>query len=191
MKIEYPAGATPLDQDEIAGLLPTSISTIAELNEFEASNILRAELWALRRKRNVLSEKFIRNLHQRMFNEVWKWAGTYRRTNKNIGVDWYQVPPQLTELCANATIWIEKQVYPWVELGARFHHRLVCIHAFPNGNGRHARLMTDVLLRANNQELFTWGRNLTDSSGARQLYLDALRDADDRNFEALISFVQR
>lgn len=172
--------------------MPTSISTQEELNAFEQANILDAELWALGRKRaDVLNEKFLRDLHRRMFKQVWRWAGRYRKSDKNIGAPWPQVPVKVVELCADVQHWIAHKTYGWDELAARFHHRLVTIHPFPNGNGRHSRLMTDVLLFNHGQDLFSWGStNLVAPGQARENYIAALKAADARNFELLITFVR-
>ena len=191
-----PAGATPLDPDELAGLIPSHVSTQGERNEVEQANLVKALSWAERKHAAVLSDEFLRRLHQRMFGEVWRWAGTYRKTGKNIGVPAHEIAPALRVLCADTGYWIEHQVYPWIELGARFHHRLACIHAFPNGNGRHARLMTDILLRQHGEVTFTWGA-LAWAAGERQdeavrkTYLDALRTADRGDLEPLCLFVCR
>jgi len=190
--MSYPPGATPLDSDEAAGLIPTSISTQSELNAFELANIADAERWALKRKRqDCLTEVFIRDLHRRMLNQVWRWAGTYRTSDKNIGVNWTQIPERILGLCGDGLYWIEHRTFAWDELGARFHHRLVAIHPFPNGNGRHARLMADVLLHAHGEEVFSWGyQTLVDPMETRKRYLAALRAADDRNYGPLIKFVR-
>lgn len=192
MRISYPPGATPLDPDEAVGLVPTSISTQGELNAFEQANIADAERWAFKRKRqDCLTEGFIRDLHRRMLNQVWRWAGTYRTSDKNIGVSWAQIPERILGLCGDGIYWIAHGTFAWDELAARFHHRLVAIHPFPNGNGRHARLMADVLLRAHGEEMFSWGReSLVHPTETRNRYLAALRAADDRNYAPLIEFVR-
>lgn len=192
MRISYPPGATPLDPDEVASLVPTSISTQGELNAFEQANIADAERWAFKRKRqDCLTEGFIRELHRRMLNQVWRWAGMYRTSDKNIGTSWTQIPERILGLCGDVLYWIEHQTYDWDELGARFHHRLVAIHPFSNGNGRHARLMADVLLYAHGEELFSWGREALDHpTETRNRYLAALRAADNRNYAPLIKFVR-
>jgi Fic-DOC domain mobile mystery protein B len=191
LKLTYPPGATPLDPDEMAGLLPTSIATQGELDAFEQANIADAEGWALRRKhKDVLSEPFVRALHRRMLAQVWRWAGSYRTSDKNIGVPWQQIPTQVRQLCDDASYWVSHPAYGWDELGTRFHHRLVAIHPFPNGNGRHARLMTEVLLRSNGQALFSWGRASVDPTQVRARYIAALRAADGGEYGALIAFVR-
>jgi Fic-DOC domain mobile mystery protein B len=135
----------------------------------------------------LLSDIFIKNLHKRMFKEVWKWAGSYRKTEKNLGVDPKQITVQVRDLCADANHWIQNQTFSWDEIGIRFHHRLVVIHPFPNGNGRHSRLITDVLMNVHKQALFTWGGNAKD---ARARYLGALKAADHNQFAELLKFVR-
>lgn len=194
---EYSPGATPLDPNEIDGLLADFISTQGELNQLEQENILEAKAWATGKKhKNILTNTFTRDLHKRMFKNVWKWAGQLRLSDKSIGVPWQQVPTELPKLLADTDFWIKNGAYPWDELGARFHHRLVLIHAFPNGNGRHARLMTDVLLQTNSQSMFSWGASLVtqgsfaSASAARTEYIEALREADNRKLDRLIKFVK-
>ena len=195
-KLEYPPGATPLDPNEINGLMPDYISTQSELNLLEQQNILEAESWARGKKtENALTDHFIRELHKRMFNNVWRWAGQYRRTEKNIGITASSIPEELQKLCKDTQYWIENKTYPWDELGTRFHHRMVWIHAFSNGNGRHARLITDILLKVHRQEPFSWGLKRVselgaDSQSVRADYLTALRAADQKKFKLLIGFVK-
>lgn len=148
MNFVYPPGATPLDPDEAEGLLAGHITTQGDLNTWEQTNILQGELWAARQsKRDLLEERFVRELHQRMFDQTWKWAGAFRSTNKNIGVDWMQVGMQVRNLLDNTHYQMEHQIFSADELAVRFHHQLVMIHPFPNGNGRHARLIADLLIQ--------------------------------------------
>ena len=189
-------GNTPLDPDEAADLIPGHVTTQAELNQVEQANILEASTWAWgRRHKDILSDEFIRELHLRMFKDVWKWAGTYRTSLKNLGIAPEQIPVAIRKLCDDADYWVENKTYPWDELAARSHHRLVAIHPFPNGNGRHSRLMTDILLNAHGQKPFSWGSatNL-DTMGpkgtARERYLAALRAADGQDFKPLLDFVR-
>ena len=183
--------ATPLDEEEKEGLIPSYITMRGELNEAEQANILEAAEWALARKRDVLNERFLDNLHQRMFKHVWNLAGTHRRTGKNVGVDAYQIPTELRRMIDDCRYWIEHETYPPDEIAARFHHRLVWIHGYPNGNGRHARLATDLLLKSLNQPRFSWGQdNLVDAGKTRQRYVEALGAADKHDFTALIQFVR-
>lgn len=185
-------GATPLDPDEARGLIPGHIRTQAELNQWEQANVLEGSAWAVRtRERDVLSEHFVRELHRRLFGATWRWAGTFRTSGKNIGVDPAQIAVKLRELLEDARYWIEHGTYPLDGIAARFHHRLVVIHPFPNGNGRHARLMTDVLLRRNGATVFSWGgANLETAGDARDRYLAALRAADAGNYRPLQEFVR-
>lgn len=149
--------ATPLTPDERADLIPAYIALHSELNAAEQTNILDAEFWAFRRQRDVLNERFLTNLHKRMFGGVWKWAGTFRRTDRNIGVAPYRIGMDLAQLIDDATFWRDSKTYDADELVTRFHHRLVWIHPFPNGNGRHARLAADLLLTSLGRPRFTWG----------------------------------
>ncbi len=196
MKFFLPKGATPLNPDEMAGLIPQSISNMHDLNAIEQDNILQGTQWAYSRKRKeVLTEKFLRDLHQKMFGLVWKWAGHYRTSNKTIGVNWFQVPGEILKLIENVRYWITNETYPTDEIAARFHHRLVSIHPFPNGNGRWARVMTDVLLFSLDKEPFTWGQkkkveSLDQAGSSREAYLDALQHADARDYKPLLKFAR-
>ncbi|MES9942038.1 MAG: mobile mystery protein B [Candidatus Thiodiazotropha sp. 6PLUC1] len=188
---EHDDASTPLSAEELEGLIPSYITLRSELNEAEQANILEAEEWAFKRKRDVLSEKFLNDLHKRMFGRVWKWAGQHRQTGKNIGVDAYRIPVELRQLLDDVRFWISNDTYQPDEIAARFHHKLVWTHIFPNGNGRHARLATDLLLTALGQPRFTWGReNLVDANETRQAYVDALRAADQHDYGPLLTFVR-
>lgn len=188
---EQDGAATPLDEREKKGLNPSYITLRSELNEAEQANILEAEEWAFKRKRDVPDERFLNNLHRRMYGRVWRWAGHYRRTGKNIGVDAYRIPMELRQLIGDCRFWIANETYRPDEIAARFHHKLVWIHAYPNGNGRHARLATDLLLAALGRPRFTWGRiNLVDARETRQAYVAALRAADKHDYGPLLEFVR-
>jgi|688.fasta_scaffold173198_2 Fic-DOC domain mobile mystery protein B len=186
-------GQTPLDPDEKAGLIPRHIETKGQLNDWEQENILQATKWLRRAKvPEVLSESFCRELHRRMFNKTWKWAGTFRMSDKNIGCDWPLVAVKLNQLLGNAIYWVENETFPPDELSARFHHALVSIHPFPNGNGRHSRMMADALLKQLGQKAFSWGggRNLVSANEVRARYFAALRAADKNDFTELLAFVR-
>jgi Fic-DOC domain mobile mystery protein B len=194
---DYLPGATPLDPDEMAGLIPTYISTQGELNALEQENILRAERWLARRRTptEVLSETFARRLHREMFGDVWRWAGEFRTSDKSIGVPWAQIPTALRNCLDNARYQLEHSVHEPDELAARLHHRLVEIHPFANGNGRHARYLADALLRALDRPAFSWGtrsdpRGIDRTGELRARYLDCLKRADRRDFAGLLAFVR-
>lgn len=193
MKFVYPEGATPLDGDELNALLPKHITLQSELNEWEQLNILEAEKWGFgQRHTDILSMAFIQRLHRKMFNETWKWAGQFRTTLKNIGIMPYEIPQELVKLCADVQMQIDHGVMPFDEIVARLHHRLVWIHPFPNGNGRHARIYTDILLVNHHRPKFTWGQdNLTAPTQTRKAYIQALREADRHNFIPLFDFVRQ
>jgi Fic-DOC domain mobile mystery protein B len=193
MNFDYPVGATPIDLDEVQGLLLSHIRTRAELDRWEQENISEAEDVVLRRKqKDILTEKYARNLHKKMFGTVWRWAGDFRRSQKNIGIEWMQVPVALRQLFQEVNGWLEYNSYPPDEIAARFHHRLVAIHAFSNGNGRHARLLADVLLvHLLGRERFSWGQeNLTDAGECRHRYIAALQAADRHDYGPLLAFVR-
>lgn len=194
INLNYPAGATPLDPDEVNGLIP-DISTQGELNIIEQGNILTGKNWAQKSKEDILTETFARKLHKNMYSDVWSWAGNYRQTQKTIGIDKEQISTQLHELMQNTKTWIEHQSYSWEEILARFHHKLVFIHPFPNGNGRYSRLHTELLATKNNQEIPTWGERtlhggLTQDGEARIQYIRALKEADHKNLKPLIKFLK-
>ena len=161
LNLAYTDGQTPLDEDEKEDLLINSISTRAELDEFEQKNIEDAIQWSLTRKfkaAQILSESFIKDLHKRMYGSVWKWAGQYRKTNKNIGVDKLEISTTLRSLIDDAKYWLENSVYEPDEFAIRFKHRLVSIHCFPNGNGRHSRMIADIIIeKIYKQPVFSWG----------------------------------
>jgi Fic-DOC domain mobile mystery protein B len=186
-------GQTPLDPDEKAGLIPGHIDTKGALNDWEQENILLATKWLRRAKvPEVLSEGFCRDLHRRMFGKTWTWAGTFRTSDKNIGCDWTLVAVKLNQLLGNAKYWVGNDAFAPDETAARFHHALVWIHPFPNGNGRHSRMMADALLKQMGQKSFSWGGggNLLSASDVRARYLAALRAADKNDFADLLAFVR-
>ena len=195
MKLVYPPGATPLDPNEVEGLIP-NISFQSELNAREEENIIQARRWALssrnrRLQAGILSADNLRLLHRKMFENVWRWSGQFRRSEKNIGISWYQIPEALYDLCEDVKVQMEQHSYPLDECAVRFHHRLVQIHPFPNGNGRHARLATDILLLSVGSEEFSWGRsNLVVDCSLRSTYIDALRAADRGEIGKLLEFVR-
>jgi len=182
---------TKLTEEEREGLIPSYITLRSELNEAEQANILEAEEWAFARKRNLLEEEFLNNLHKRMYGNVWRWAGRYRTSGKNIGVDAYRIPTELRQLLDDCRYWIENGTYEPDEIAVRFHHRIVSIHCYPNGNGRHARLAADLLLKSMGQERFSWGgKNLVDVGETRGRYIAALQTADEHDIGPLLEFVR-
>lgn len=188
-------GQTPLDEEESEGLLIPTISTRGELDEFEQQNIERALQWTLGRNfkpATVFTEHFIRMIHERMFGDVWSWAGDFRKSNRNIGVDKWQIPTALKSLLDDALYWHENNIYNPDEIAIRFKHRIVSIHCFPNGNGRHSRLMADIIIEnIYKQPVFTWGAStFSGKTDARAAYLKALKAADRGEYESLIAFAR-
>ncbi len=193
MKLTYPEGATPIDPDEQEGLKLTHITTREELNRWEQENINRAEEWCNSRKHgDILTMDFILKLHKKMFGDVWKWAGRFRSSGKNIGVPAWQISTEVKKLLDDLKTWIEHRSYDSDEMAARFHHRLVSIHPFANGNGRHARMMTDLIQKQIlNEKEFSWGRaDLSRSGDCRKRYIEALRSADNKDYSPLLKFVR-
>lgn len=185
-------GSTPLNPDDEAALIPSHIESQEQLNEWEQGNIAAAVSW-LERKRpeQVLTMSFLRKLHKRMFDKTWRWAGTFRTSGTNLGVEPYEIQPELHKLLKDTEYWIEHKTYSDDEIAARFHHRLVSIHPFPNGNGRHGRLMTEALQVQMGTERFTWGRtSLTKVGAARTAYLAALQEADRGRYDDLIALAR-
>jgi Fic-DOC domain mobile mystery protein B len=184
--------ATPLTHEEKDGLIPSWVTFRHELNEVEQANIVMGALWATRqRRRDVLDESFLRDLHKRMLGDVWTWAGIYRTTERNIGVPAWNIRVELKILLDDTRIWVERTVFDPDELAVRFHHRLVAIHPFPNGNGRHARLMADLLVMRLGRKRFTWGSaSLLNTGEIRTRYVTALREADSHDIATLLAFAR-
>ena len=193
MKILYPEGATELDLDERDGLKFKHITTRGALDHLEQANIQSGMLWMRKSRRSdLLTEKYVRDLHKKMFGEVWSWAGTFRQTEKNIGIDPLQISVKLRMLLDDVQYWIENKTYIPLEAAAHFHHRLVYIHPFPNGNGRHARVMADaLLLKLYGEKPIDWagGQDLNAMNERRKDYIQALRAADAGNLQPLLTFV--
>ncbi|NLD46311.1 MAG: mobile mystery protein B [Clostridiaceae bacterium] len=194
MQDDLPKGATKLSEEEMEGLKIKTITTRGELDRWEQQNIGEAMDWLDKRKNksNILNEAFVKKLHERMFDKVWDWAGTFRKTDKNIGVDKHRIAIELRQLLDDTQYWIDNKTYEPDEIAARFHHRLVHIHCFPNGNGRHSRLMTDTLLTdVLGKEPFTWGNgDLIHEGDVRDIYISCLRFADGHDYSPLKRFVR-
>jgi Fic-DOC domain mobile mystery protein B len=182
---------TPLTDEEREGLIPSYITLRHELNEAEQINIGAALRWADARRRDILDRGFLRELHRRMFGDVWRWAGQYRTTARNIGVEAYRIVPDVQQAINDARYWVEHATYQPDEIAVRFSHRLVAIHPFPNGNGRFSRLVGDLHAREFGQPPFTWGSaNLVNAGQTRAEYVEALRAADRHDIRPLLLFAR-
>lgn len=183
---------TPLTGEEREQLIPTYITVRSELNEAEQINIAQANRWCSRmRRRDVLDDDFLRELHKRMFGDVWRWAGEYRHTPRNIGIEAYRIAMEVRQLVGDARYQVDHESYAPDEIAIRFSHRLVSIHPFPNGNGRHSRMAADLLAMQLGQSRFTWGRaKLVDAELTREAYVAALRAADAGDIEPLLLFAR-
>lgn len=195
LELQYEEGQTPLDDDEKEGLLIDSITTRWELDEQEQLNIEAAVEWTLKKKfsaTDIFTEEFVNELHKKMYGKVWRWAGQFRKSNKNIGVDKFQIPSELRTLLGDSKYWIANKTYTPDELAVRFKHRIVNIHCYPNGNGRHSRLIGDVIVNhILRGKVFTWGRaNLAQAGDSRTTYLTAIRAADKGDYKPLLQFAR-
>ena len=192
--MDYPDGATPLDPDEMEGLRFKHVATRSELDQLEQANIQKGMAWLKRQKSpDILTEELVANLHKQLFGDVWTWAGNFRKTGKNIGVDAIQIAVQLRVLLDDVRYWIEHETYPPKELAARFHHKLVYIHPFANGNGRHSRIMADAILtKLMNEPAIDWagGHRLETMNERRSEYIAALKAADKGDLTDLLNFVR-
>ncbi|QCE41380.1 mobile mystery protein B [Psychroserpens sp. NJDZ02] len=195
LEFDYKEGQTPLDEEEKEGLKIKSITSQGELDEFEQLNIEKAVEWTIHTKfklEKILTEKLVRDLHKKMYGDVWKWAGDFRKTEKNIGIPWTQIGIELKNLLHDTKYWVENKTFPPEEIAIRFKHRIVSIHCFPNGNGRHSRMMADIIMESIfGNEVFTWHQsNMVKANQPRNQYIKALRQADNGNFKQLIEFAK-
>lgn len=192
---QEPDGATALSPEQRRGLLQTWITNRADLNTAEAQNILSGTAWARRRRglkpQDILNDPYAKALHKQMFGDVWSWAGKYRERESNIGIKPHLISTEVAALFDDALYWLEHHTYEPDELAVRRHHRLVAIHPFPNGNGRHTRLVADLLVERLGREPFTWGRrSLAEVSQLRSSYVAALKAADNHTIEPLLKFAR-
>jgi len=196
LELDYLPGQTPLDPDEKEGLRIKIITTRQELDEFEQLNIEKAyQKYMFSRKLkldDILTEKFILQFHKDMLGDVWSWAGEFRQSNKNIGIDKTQISIQLRQLIDDCRYWIGNETYTHEEIAIRFSHRLVAIHVFPNGNGRHSRTMADIIMKhIFKKPVFSWGQgNLVDEGDMRTTYIKALQSADQHDIQPLLNFAR-
>ncbi len=195
LDLVYSNGQTPLDEEEKEGLRITTIATREELDEFEQYNIEKAIQWIYSRKlkkEQLLSEKFIKELHKKMYGDVWRWAGKFRTSEKNLGVASYKIATELKILMEDCLFWIENNTFESVEIAVRFKHKLVSIHCFANGNGRHSRLMADLIIeKIFDKPVFSWGGNsLVRQTDTRNSYIKAVKLADNNELQPLIEFAQ-
>jgi len=195
LNLQYNKGQTPISEDEKEDILLPTISTRGELDEFEQANIEKAIEWSIKNSFSIdeiLTIDFVKELHKKMFCEVWNWAGKFRRSNKNIGVDKFAIEEELYKLMEDCRYWINNRIYPEDEIAIRFKLKMVSIHPFPNGNGRHSRICGDILVsHVFNRPVFTWGGNRIEEEGVvRKKYLEALNKADQGNMQALLEFAR-
>jgi Fic-DOC domain mobile mystery protein B len=192
---DHSEGQTPVDADEMEGLKSKIITTQKELNDFEQLNIDQAVVWAVKnhfKPDSILTESFVKKVHRKMFSEVWQWAGKFRTTNKSLGVDKFDIGLELKKLLDDTEYWVKNTTFRGDEIAIRFKHRLVSIHCFNNGNGRHSRLMADIIIKdVFNLPVYSWGyEQLTRPGDVRIAYLKAIKAADKGDYIPLISFAR-
>ncbi len=195
LDLNYDEGQTPLDEDEKEGLLIHTITTKRDLDEFEQLNIEQAIQWTLSRnfkQKEILTEAFVKEVHKRMYNKVWAWSGEYRKSNENLGIDKWRIATELRTLLNDIIYWIENETYSPDEIAVRFKHRIVSIHCFANGNGRHSRLMADIIIeKIFNRPIFSWGAGKPVANGNTRIdYINAIKAADSGNFNLLLIFAR-
>ena len=195
LEIHYNEGQTPLGEEEKDGLKIKTITTQGELDEFEQLNIEKAIEWTIHtnlKPERILTEKFIKDLHKKMYGDVWKWAGEFRKSNKSIGIEWIQVGIELKNLLDDTKYWIDNNTFPPEEISIRFKHRIVAIHCFPNGNGRHSRMMADIIMEfIFRKDIFPWHQsNMVKADDTRNKYISALIKADYGDITDLINFAK-
>jgi len=196
LEFNYIDGQIPLSEEEKEGIKVKSITTRTELDELEQLNIEKAIEWILKKRlkqEKILSEEFIKLLHTKMFGDVWEWAGSFRKSDKNIGVNWTMIGMQLRMLLDDTKYWIENKTFSPDKIAIRFKHRLVSIHCFPNGNGRHSRIMADIIIESIfGLNIFTWNNsNLINANNTRSEYIDSIKKADEGIIEPLLKFARK
>lgn len=195
LNLQYTNGQTPLNEEEKEGLKIKSITSHEELDEFEQLNIEKAVEWIIHanlKAEKILTEKFIKELHKKMYGDVWKWAGEFRKSDKNIGIKWTQISLELKTLLDDTKYWIKNNTFSPEEIAIRFKHRIVAIHCFPNGNGRHSRMMADIIMEfIFEEELFSWHQsNMVKADKIRNEYISTLKKADNGDIKPLIEFAK-
>ena len=191
--LSSPTGAnqTALSHEDMEGLIPTHIATRGDLFEAEQRNIAEALLRRPPPAAALLDDRYLRDLHKHMFGRVWTWAGKYRSRETNIGVSPAEISVAVRSLVDDARAWIEYSAYESDETAVRFHHRLVAIHPFRNGNGRHGRVAADYLVLSFGRPRFTWGAAMRgDTPALRKEYRTALQEADRGSITHLLAFAR-
>jgi len=190
LKLRDIDGSTPIA--DCSGLIPGHITTQAQLNEWEKTNIIAAQKkYLARRRKYAFDSGFFRAVHRDMFDATWEWAGIFKKCNFNLGIDFHQVPVEMKKLSDDVKYWLKNETFGILEQSVRLHHRLVHIHAFQNGNGRHARLIQDIFLFNNEHPLPSWpSGEIIEKTDIRSRYIKALKSADKGGYLPLLKLIK-
>ena len=192
-----PIGATP--GGDTSGLLLEHLSTTTARNAAETEAISRAYdkyVFRARRKKQGtewLTDDFIRRVHADMLGTIWEWAGKYRQTKFNLGVDPHLIREQIKLFTEDFLYWNgTESTMSVIEIAARIQHRLTNIHPFTNGNGRHARLITDIFLHSRKLPIPQWPQIQLMAQGNEigEQYITAMKKADNGDINDLIQFIE-
>lgn len=190
-----PGGATP--GDDTSGLIQTHLTSRGARNAAELDSISQAynkHIYRARKKKSGaewLTDEFLCKVHRDMFGSIWTWAGKHRTEQINIGKEWHLIPEQTRILCENFRSWdADQSTMQTIEIAARLQNGLTRIHPFKNGNGRHARLITDIFFHSRGHPLPKWPQIHLEAQGdvIREQYIAAMRAADQGEFGELIDF---
>jgi Fic-DOC domain mobile mystery protein B len=197
LKLEPKFGDIELSPEEMDLLIPAHISNRKQLDQAEQYNIEEAIQWLFSLRKldaeKLFSVEFQDLLHKKMFADVWKWAGKQRSKETNIGIKPRHISVERKKLNEDALFWFENNTWDPTEMALRFHHRLVQIHCYPNGNGRHARIIADIILeRLYKKEQLIWAQtDLINESEGRRAYITALKAADKGDYSLLLKCVAK
>ncbi len=189
--LKTPEDSTPIN--DLSGLIPSGITVKSALDEWEAENILKAYNRYLKTSRKrAISPGLITAVHKEMFGLTWKWAGSFRKENLNLGVEWFAIPVEIKKLCDDIAFWEKSKNVNILEQSVRIHHRLVRIHPFLNGNGRHARMIADIFLSGRGKKLPLWpDKDMVETTDIRKRYIHCLKEADNGDYAGLLEFTEK
>lgn len=175
----------PDKHDNILGITDLDL-----LYENEALGIIRAQQYILDLDANfVFDSRLILDLHHIVFGNLYLWAGKWRNVVTNIGIDVGKIPYAIAEYADHVNYMKNAAMDREGLVNCLFytHHRYTQIHPFNNGNGRTARLITDLVANMNgyqNIQLY-----VRDAGAERENYKAALKAADQHYNDKLKSMI--